>query len=167
MFVIRYRRPGCLSIEGERADPSGIMTYSEADPEADMQNIFFLTQARFINPKCYPKRVLVSGKLICDKTAVSTILHFGLYMQALPFSYAHVNKFFPLKKINTDHNHIVALKRVGIAAASVYTKTKHTTKGKILHVCPKGKLVLSLQERNVHLTWQKKSINKVFRVQNI
>ena len=76
----RDRRPGCLSIEVERADPSGIMTYSEADPEADMQNIFFLTQARFINPKFYPKRILVSGKLICDKTAVNTILHFGLYM---------------------------------------------------------------------------------------
>ena len=140
----RVRRPGCLSIEGERADPSGIMTYSEADPEADMQNIFFLTQARFFNPKCYPKRVLVSGKLICDKTAVNTILHFGLYMPSTSLI-RPCKPIFPIKKINTDHTHIVALKKVGIAAASADTKTKHTIKGNILHVCPEGKFVFSPQ----------------------
>ena len=43
---------GDLSIEVEWADPSRIMTYSEADPEADMQNVIF-----YLNPKCYPKRV--------------------------------------------------------------------------------------------------------------
>ena len=43
----RHRRPGCLSIEGERADPSETMTYPEADPEADMQSIYFLPQACF------------------------------------------------------------------------------------------------------------------------
>ena len=37
----RYRRPGCLSIEVERADPSRIMTYSKADPEAYMLNVIF------------------------------------------------------------------------------------------------------------------------------
>ena len=120
------------------------MTYSEADPEADMQNIFFLTQARFINPKCYPKRVLVSGKLICDKTAVNTILHFGLYMPSTSLI-RPCKPIFPIKKINIDHTHIVALKRVGIAAASAYTKTKHTIKGNILHVCPEGKYVFSPQ----------------------
>ena len=135
------------------------MTYSEADPEADMQNIFFLTQANFINPKCYPKRVLISGKLICDKT----ILHFGLYMPST-FLIRLCKPIFPIKKINIDHTHIVALKRVGIAAASAYTKTKHTIKGKILHVCPAGKVVFSPQGRNVQSTWQKKSNNKVFLI---
>ena len=36
--------------------------------------------------------------------------------------------------------HKVELKRVGIAAASAYTKTKHMIGGNILHVCPEGKL---------------------------
>ena len=41
MFKTRVRQPGCLSIEGERADPSRIMAYAEADPEADMPNVIF------------------------------------------------------------------------------------------------------------------------------
>ena len=44
---IRDRRPGCPSIEVERADPSRIMTYSEADPEADMLNVIFLPKQVF------------------------------------------------------------------------------------------------------------------------
>ena len=47
---LRDRRPGCLSIKVERADPSGIMTYSEADPEADMLNVFVSPEHIFSIP---------------------------------------------------------------------------------------------------------------------
>ena len=72
-----YRRPGCLSIEVERADPSGIMTYSEADPEADMQNVlFFFYPSMFFQSKMLPKTRKLWQKLICNKTALNTISHF-------------------------------------------------------------------------------------------
>ena len=48
LVLTRVRRPGCLSIEGERADPSRILAYAEADPKADMQIVIF-TQAGFFN----------------------------------------------------------------------------------------------------------------------
>ena len=50
----RVRQPGCLSIEGEGADPSRIMAYAEADSEEDMQNVIFYP-TMFFQSKMAPK----------------------------------------------------------------------------------------------------------------
>ena len=93
ILCVRVRRPGCLSIAGERANPSRIMAYAEADPEADVQNVIFYP-SMFFQSKMLPKNAkIVRGKKEQknkQKTAINKILLFwsidALYFLIHPFN---------------------------------------------------------------------------------